>query len=121
VIKLTRLLLRILQRIDLQNGGVATALAVVGDEEDIVTHSGHQTAHLKVRSPVTKLNRYLNVQIKNGKTAKKGRAKSRPNGFRRRRSSSCMLDIHKDIDMDMELNVTMGMRSVRCHGSLGLL
>lgn len=95
MIKLTRLLLRILQRVDLQNGGIATALAVVGNEEDIVAHAGHQSAYLKVRSPATKLNRYLNVQIKNEETAKKasasGRAKSRTNGFRRRSSCSCRM------------------------------
>lgn len=53
--RLTRLLLGILQSVDLQYSRIATSLAVVGYEEDIVAHAGLQTAHLKVRLPVMRV------------------------------------------------------------------
>lgn len=49
---LTRLLLRILEGVDLQYGRIAASLAVVRNEEDVVPHAGHQAAHLKVWFPV---------------------------------------------------------------------
>lgn len=50
--ELTRLLLGILEGVDLQYGCIAASLAVVRNEEDIVAHAGHQAAHLKVWFPV---------------------------------------------------------------------
>lgn len=49
---LTRLLLGILEGVDLQYGRIAASLAVVRNEEDVVAHAGHQAAHLKVWFPV---------------------------------------------------------------------
>lgn len=49
---LTRLLLGILERVDLQYGRIAASLAVVRNEEDVIAHAGHQAAHLKVWFPV---------------------------------------------------------------------
>lgn len=49
---LTRLLLGILEGVDLQYGRIAASLAIVRNEEDVVAHAGHQAAHLKVWFPV---------------------------------------------------------------------
>lgn len=49
---LTRLLLRILERIHLQNSCIAASLRIVRHQEDIVAGARHQSTHFEVRCAI---------------------------------------------------------------------